>query len=93
MHPKILRNKHFLPSDTERPVSISGGSKCSFFGAFGVHRGHVTSVLKFPPLPYYRRIEEYKFSPSAFLCRFRPLNFVIYELKNCSTKIQKIALT
>ena len=54
------KNKHFLPCDTHVRVKmyhvrITG--KCSFFGKFGVVCFLVISVLRFAPLPYYRRID------------------------------------
>ena len=54
-HSKLLKNKHFLPSDTHTYVCISLGKKCSFFGNFSVLYFYVTSVLRFALLPYYRR--------------------------------------
>ena len=45
----------FLPPDTHMYVCVSGVKKCWFFGKFGVLRFHVTSVLRFALLFYYRR--------------------------------------
>ena len=46
------KNKHFVPPDTHKYVSVSGSKKCSFFGKFGVLCFLVTSVLRLAYLPY-----------------------------------------
>ena len=59
--PNFPRNEHFLPPDTHTYVCVSGrcvsgGKKCSFFEQFGVFCFIETPVLRFPLLPYYRRV-------------------------------------
>ena len=49
-------SEHFLPSDTHTCVCVSGGKKCWFFENFVVLCFLVTPVLRFPFLPYYRRV-------------------------------------
>ena len=48
------KNKHFLPPGIHTHVCVSGRKKCSFFEKFGVLGFHVTPVLRFALLPYYR---------------------------------------
>ena len=50
------KNYNFLPLDTHTYACVSGGKKSLFFGKFDVLCFLVTSVLRFPFLPYYRRI-------------------------------------
>ena len=65
--PNFLKNKHFLPPDTQTQVWVSGGMKCSLFGKFGELCFLVTPVLKFVLLPCYRRTQETDISKT---CRF-----------------------
>ena len=43
---------------------VSGGKKCLFFGNFGVLCFLETPVLRFPLLPYYRRLTLFAYFPS-----------------------------
>ena len=52
-HAKISEKQTFLT-----PVCVSGGKKCLFFGNFGVLCFLETPVLRFAPLPYYRRYKQ-----------------------------------
>ena len=51
--PNFPKNEHFLHSDTDTYVSVSGGKKYSFFEKFWV-LFLVTPVFKFAISPYYR---------------------------------------
>ena len=56
-HAKISEKQTFL-TPWYAHVCVSGGKTCFIFGNFGVLCFLETPVLRFAPLPYYRRIYE-----------------------------------
>ena len=49
------KTRHVNISENEHTLCVSGGTKCKFFEKFDVLCFLETPVLRFAPLPYYRR--------------------------------------
>ena len=64
---QIFRKRSISYPLTHTYVCVSGGTKCLFFGKFGVLCFLETSVLRFALLPYYRPKETLKISSKCLL--------------------------